>query len=65
MVEADFAAGTWPPRWTNAMVPELQAQGLKIFSRAWRQGARSAAMFCAERSAFSTDQDLPDDLEEP
>jgi hypothetical protein len=65
MVEADFAAGQWPPRWTTAMVPVLQAQGLKIFSRAWRQGARSAAIFCKEREALSIDEDLPDDLEEP
>jgi hypothetical protein len=65
MVEADFAAGQWPPRWTSAMVPVLQGRGLKIFSRAWRQGARSAAIFCKERDALSNDGDLPDDLEEP
>jgi hypothetical protein len=65
MVEADFAAGRWPPRWNNEMVPVLQARGLQIFSRGWRQGGRSAAIFCKERDALSSDQDLPDDLEEP
>jgi hypothetical protein len=65
MVEADFAAGQWPPRWTDEMVPVLQTRGRKVFSRGWTQGVRSAAIFCKERDTLSIDQDLPDDLEEP